>query len=148
MDWTRTIARASLRGISPMKGTPAAPAVATPAASDSPDADTDTDTGKAAAPAAPAQGKRPRQVGRDAMKAMADAQHAKADEKLVRDSFSMPKDDYALIDLLKKRAAAAGRPTRKNELLRAGLHALLDSGRVELKNALDRLPVVKKRSTD
>jgi hypothetical protein len=60
----------------------------------------------------------------------------------------MPKDDYALIDLLKKRAAAAGRPTKKNELLRAGLHALLESGRVELRNALDRLPVLKKRDTD
>jgi hypothetical protein len=127
-----------------MKRTPAAPAVAAPAASDPAAVGTDS----AVTPDAPKPRKRPRQVGSEAMKAMADAQRSKSDEKLVRDNFSMPKDDYALIDLLKKRAAAAGRPTKKNELLRAGLYALLESGRVELRNALDRLPVLKKRPTD
>jgi hypothetical protein len=125
-----------------MKRPPASPAVAAPVAPEPVNASVDA----AATPAA--KRKRPRQVGSDAMKAMANAQRAKADDKLVRDSFSMPKDDYALIDLLKKRAAAAGRPAKKNELLRAGLYALLESGRVELKNALDRLPVIKKRSAD
>lgn len=91
---------------------------------------------------------RARQVGSKAMKQLADAHREAGEEKLVRDSFSMPKDDYALIDLLKKRAAAAGRPTRKNELLRAGLHALVESGRVELRNALDRLPAVRKKKRE
>jgi hypothetical protein len=126
-----------------MKRTSAAPAVAAPAPTASAAAVPELQATPAAKPP-----KRPRQVGSAAMKAMADAQRVRSDEKLVRDNFSMPRDDYALIDLLKKRAAAAGRPTKKNELLRAGLHALLESGRVELRNALDRLPVLKKRQTD
>ena len=45
-------------------------------------------------------------------------------EKLVRDSFTMPQADFALIDALKGRALNFKRPTKKSELLRAGLRAL------------------------
>lgn len=65
--------------------------------------------------------------------------------KPVRDRFSMPAEDFDLIKLLKQRAAAAGRPTRKSELLRAGLHALRESGTVELIKSLDRLRPVRRR---
>lgn len=44
--------------------------------------------------------------------------------KLVRDGFTMPQADFDLIATLKKRAIALGRPAKKSELLRAGLHAL------------------------
>lgn len=44
--------------------------------------------------------------------------------KLVRDGFTMPEADYALLGTLKKRALAAGREVKKSELLRAGLRAL------------------------
>lgn len=44
--------------------------------------------------------------------------------KLVRDSFTMPKTEYAAIDVLKLRAARLGRPAKKSELLRAGVQAL------------------------
>lgn len=65
--------------------------------------------------------------------------------KRIKGKFVMPAEDYALIKLLKQRADAAGRPTRKNELLRAGLHALRESGSIELIKALGRLPPVGKR---
>jgi hypothetical protein len=41
--------------------------------------------------------------------------------KLVRDSFCMPKDEYALIDGLKARALTLGKAVKKSELLRAGV---------------------------
>lgn len=53
---------------------------------------------------------------------------AKADKpkkpKLVRDSFTIPKGEYAVLQTLKDRAAAAGSPAKKSELLRAGIQAL------------------------
>ena len=45
--------------------------------------------------------------------------------KLVRDSFTIPKNEYAAIDALKARAIALGTSVKKSELLRAGLMALL-----------------------
>lgn len=44
--------------------------------------------------------------------------------KLVRDSFTMPQQDFALIATLKQRAIVLQRPVKKSELLRAGLQAL------------------------
>ena len=41
--------------------------------------------------------------------------------KLVRDSFSLPKAEYATIDALKIRAMTMGVSAKKSELLRAGL---------------------------
>ncbi len=49
---------------------------------------------------------------------------AKARPKLVRDGFTMPESDFALIAALKGRALSARREIKKSELLRAGLHAL------------------------
>ena len=63
--------------------------------------------------------------------------------KQVRDSFTMPKDDYALIDALKARAVDGKRPAKKSELLRAGLHALLALNTEGLTKALDKLAPVK-----
>jgi len=62
---------------------------------------------------------------------------------LVRDGFTMPEADFALIATLKARALAAQRDAKKSELLRAGLHALaaLDSG--ALVAALGALEPVK-----
>ena len=63
--------------------------------------------------------------------------------KLVRDSFSMPKADYALIDTLKARAIDGKRPAKKSELLRAGLHALHALSLPALVQALEALTLVK-----
>ena len=56
--------------------------------------------------------------------------------KRVHGKFSMPKADYALIDSLKTSAKKAGRPVKKNELLRAGLRALASLDPVSLRLAL------------
>ena len=55
--------------------------------------------------------------------------NAKPKQKVVRDSFTIPKAEYAVLVGLKLRAANLKRPTKKSELLRAGvaaLHAMTD----------------------
>ncbi len=63
--------------------------------------------------------------------------------KMVRDSFTMPKDEYAVIALLKERAAKSGRPAKKSELLRAGITLLERLPAKALVAALQALPAVK-----
>ena len=63
--------------------------------------------------------------------------------KPVRDSFTMPEADFALIATLKARALAAQRETKKSELLRAGLHALTAMDTPALAAALAQLQPIK-----
>lgn len=51
-------------------------------------------------------------------------QAAKPKHKLVRDSFTIPKGEYAVLAELKQRAARLTRPAKKSEILRAGIGAL------------------------
>jgi hypothetical protein len=107
----------------------------------------------AAAAAAPAPAKTPiaAKTKPKAAKALAAPAPAKAEAKppkkakpvLVRDGFTMPAADFALIAALKKRAATAGRETKKSELLRAGLQALSALGTPALLAALNGLAPVK-----
>ena len=106
---------------SPAKG-PARPA-AKPAAAKK----TATKPAKAPAPAKPA--------------VVAKAPKQKA--KLVRDSFTMPQVDFDLIAVLKERALGFKRPTKKSELLRAGLQALAGLNDLALQAALNALPPLK-----
>jgi hypothetical protein len=63
--------------------------------------------------------------------------------KLVRDSFTMPKDEYQVLDVLKRRALGLERSVRKSELLRAGVQALeAMSDRAFLK-AIAAVPTLK-----
>jgi plasmid stability protein len=55
----------------------------------------------------------------------------------------MPQADFALIAELKARAATAGRPAKKSELLRAGLRLLAAQSPKALAAALGRLEPVK-----
>jgi len=68
---------------------------------------------------------------------------AKARPRLVRDGFTMPEADFALIAALKSRALGARRHAKKSELLRAGLRALATLDAKALVDALDRLEAVK-----
>ena len=68
---------------------------------------------------------------------------AGAPAKLVRDSFTMPAGDFALVAVLKGRALQMQRPAKKSELLRAGLHALSALSPQALAKALDALAPVK-----
>lgn len=63
--------------------------------------------------------------------------------KLVRDSFTIPKDEYAVIDSLKLRAAALAQPIKKSELLRAGLKVLAGMSDAALRDALKAVPLLK-----
>jgi hypothetical protein len=63
--------------------------------------------------------------------------------KVVRDSFSMPQDDYALIAKLKEKALASGMQVKKSALLRAGLQLLDKSSELQLKRVLSSLTPIK-----
>lgn len=62
---------------------------------------------------------------------------------VTRDTFSMPPDDWALIDALRTAAAMRGRISSKSEIVRAGLHALGMLEGLNLVEALNRLTKVK-----
>ena len=68
---------------------------------------------------------------------------AKLKYKVVRDSFTLPKPEYAVLDGLKRRAAQLKRPTKKSEVLRAGIAALLAMSDDRFLKALDAVPVIK-----
>ncbi|WCM91360.1 hypothetical protein M5C99_13150 [Acidovorax sp. NCPPB 2350] len=63
--------------------------------------------------------------------------------KLVRDSFTIPKDEYAAIDELKQRLAERGTPAKKSELLRAGLKLLSSLTDAALEKAMQAVPSIK-----
>jgi len=67
----------------------------------------------------------------------------KPKQRLVRDSFTMPKAEYAAIDELKRRAAKLEQPVKKSELLRAGIKALSGLPDAALLAALKAVPTLK-----
>lgn len=64
-------------------------------------------------------------------------------DKLIRDSFTLPREDFELIALLKDRALDFKRPTKKSELLRAGLQALAGLDQARLRASLEALRPLK-----
>jgi len=77
----------------------------------------------------------------EAVAAAAAAKPAKL--KLVRDSFTIPRDEYSAIDGLKLRLARLGRITKKSELLRAGLKLLATLSDDSLAQTLATVPSIK-----
>lgn len=63
--------------------------------------------------------------------------------KLVRDSFTIPKAEYVVLDELKQRAAKLTRPAKKSELLRAGIKILLALSDAAFLTALEQVPTIK-----
>lgn len=63
--------------------------------------------------------------------------------KMVRDSFTFPKDEYSVMDALKLRAAKLGHPVKKTELLRAGVKAIAAMTDAALLSALKAVPSLK-----
>lgn len=70
------------------------------------------------------------------------ARRAKKD-KVVRDSFTMPKSDYEKIAALKQKCLAAGVAVKKSELLRAGLLMLESAAQKRLLAAVSAVEQVK-----
>lgn len=67
----------------------------------------------------------------------------KVKHKLVRDSFTIPKAEYVVLEGLKQRAAELKRPTKKSELIRAGIAALKKLGDAEFLAAVNGVPSLK-----
>lgn len=63
--------------------------------------------------------------------------------KMVRDSFSMPENDYSQFAALKKRCLLAGVHVKKSELLRAGLLCLSKLSDSELVNVVGQVEILK-----
>jgi len=63
--------------------------------------------------------------------------------KLVRDSFTIPKEEYAVLAELKQRCAKLAQPAKKSELLRAGIKSLAAMGDKSLLAALKAVPSIK-----
>lgn len=124
----------------PAAKTPVAPApkaVATPAA-------------KAAVvpaqkkPAAKPAARKPAAKAPAAAKAKAEPKAAKPKKpKLVRDSFTIPKPEYAVLETLKERSAKLARPMKKSEMLRAGIKALAAMPDAAFLAALEAVPAIK-----
>jgi len=70
-------------------------------------------------------------------------QQARPRHKLVRDSFTIPKSEYAVLESLKFRAAKLGRPIKKSEALRAGVAALHAMSDAAFLDALAAVPSIK-----
>ena len=77
-------------------------------------------------------------------KAVAPAKPVKVKKpKLVRDSFTIPKDEYTALAELKQRCAKLAQPAKKSELLRAGIKALTALSDKALLAALKAVPSIK-----
>lgn len=63
--------------------------------------------------------------------------------KLVRDSFTIPKAEYTVLDELKHRAGKLGSSIKKSELIRAGIKALAAMSDAMYLSALNVVPKVK-----
>ena len=63
--------------------------------------------------------------------------------KMIRDSFTIPKSEYVVIDALKERAGKLSRAAKKSELLRAGVKALAAMSDAAFLAALTAVPTIK-----
>lgn len=63
--------------------------------------------------------------------------------KMVRDSFTIPKAEYTVLEDLKLRSIKLMRPIKKGELLRAGIKALAAMPDSALLAALNAVPILK-----
>jgi len=63
--------------------------------------------------------------------------------KVVRDSFTIPKTEYAQIAAMKKRAMGLGLEIKKGELIRAGLALLSATSDAAFRKALGNVPTLK-----
>jgi hypothetical protein len=63
--------------------------------------------------------------------------------KLVRDSFTIPKDEYSVLEQLKLRASVNATAAKKSELLRAGIKALAGMSDAAFLAAVKAVPTIK-----
>ncbi len=85
----------------------------------------------------------PKAISIPAVKALIEKPLKAKKIKLVRDSFTIPKPEYLILDNLKLRAADLKHPVKKSELLRAGIKALAAMTDSNLLTALKAVPMLK-----
>ncbi len=102
-----------------------------------------------------ASARKPKAKAFEAKLAKAEAIHggeaSPHDEPVVRDTFSMPASDYALIRELNERALKRGIATNKSALVRAGLRLLRDLGDAAFDEAVsstERMKPGRRRKAD
>lgn len=93
-------------------------------------------------PKAPTKAATPQAV-KPVVKVLAEKVSKQKKPKLVRDSFTIPKPEYSVLDDLKQRSAKIGNPAKKSELLRAGIKALAAMTDAAFKAALGAVPTIK-----
>lgn len=64
-------------------------------------------------------------------------------ERVIRDSFTLPSGDYELIAAIRQRCLSSALNATKSEVIRAGLHALLEMPEEELIRLVSNLEKVK-----
>ena len=94
-----------------------------------------------AAAKAPAAPKAPKAAKPAKVEVKAEPKPKKA--KLVRDSFTIPKPEYLVLDEIKQRAQTLARPVKKSEILRAAIKSLAALTNVALLAALAAVPAIK-----
>jgi len=72
-----------------------------------------------------------------------DAPQPEKKEKVIRDSFTLPSDDYELIATIRQRCLKSAVNATKSEVIRAGLHILQSLSDEELLRAIESLEKVK-----
>lgn len=94
-------------------------------------------------PPAPKPGKKAMPAGTAGKAEKTDKLDKAKKPKLVRDSFTIPKAEYAVLDELKQRANRLTRPAKKSELLRAGIKLLAALPDAAFLSALAEVPAIK-----
>lgn len=92
------------------------------------------------APSRPAQPVQPVKLPKPAASAKPDKPRK---DKLLRDSFTIPKSEYAVLEALKQRSTRLGGRVKKSELLRAGIKALAAMPDAAFATALTAVPAIK-----
>lgn len=64
-------------------------------------------------------------------------------ERVIRDSFTLPTGDYELIAAVRQRCLKSAININKSEVIRAGLHALMEMPEVALAELVNNLEKVK-----
>lgn len=121
----------------------AAPATKRPATASLAKADQSRNGKRGEAAAKPAPAKQPARMTTPAAIKKADQTVKAKKVKLVRDSFTMPETEYAVIAELKKRCLKAGVSAKKSEILRAAVAGLVKLSDSAVVTAIRRLEVVK-----
>ncbi len=85
----------------------------------------------------------PKTAAPEVIKAKALAKEKMPKLKMERDSFTMPKAEYAQLYVLKERLAKLGSSAKKSELLRAGIMQLTAMTDAALKVAMSKVPTIK-----